>query len=249
MGAGPPVNTRPGRPIRGGARRAILVPAMEPASRPEVSDPAFWERKYAQRRDGWELRGPPPPLVHLLAQAPPPRGRVAVPGCGRGHDARLFAALGYPTWGFDFAPAAIEAARALAAASFRDPGGEPAPLTFEQRDLFSLPDAYPAFFDLVWEYTCFCAVDPVRRPEYVEVLGRILRPGGRLLALFFPVEVEWHEQPPFSSSRAEIRRLLEPAFRIDEAIVPADSAPGRRGAEWLVRATLVLPAGAAGARA
>ncbi len=218
---------------------------MLPERQPEVDSPEFWEGKYARGEDRWELGVPPPPLVRLLAETPPPSGRVAVPGCGRGHDARFFARLGYPTWGFDFAARAIRDARALAAIELgrlAAAGTGPAPLTFELRDLFTLPDAYPGFFDLVWEHTSFCAIDPARRPEYVEVLRRILRPGGRLLALFWPVDVDWDGGPPFPASKAEIRRLLEPPFRIDEAAVPADSVPSRRGAEWLVRAALAAAA-------
>jgi 2-polyprenyl-3-methyl-5-hydroxy-6-metoxy-1,4-benzoquinol methylase len=81
---------------------------------------------------------------------------VAVPGCGRGHDARLLARLGHRVVGFDFVPEVIGAARELAKHERMD-------VTFETRDVFGLADAYPRFFDGVWEYTCFCAIDPLRR--------------------------------------------------------------------------------------
>jgi SAM-dependent methyltransferase len=203
---------------------------MSAPDRPPVGQPRFWDDLYAAGRDGWDLRGPTPVLARLLETAPPPRGRTAVPGCGRGHDARLLARHGYPTVGFDFADAAIAEARRLTA-------GLPAPPAFEQRDVFTLADAYPEAFDLVWEYTCFPAIDPSKRAEYVDVVRRILRPGGRLLALFFPVDRPFVEQgPPFMSTREEIRRLLGPRFRIESAAEPTDSAPSRRGFEWLVRA-------------
>src|SRR5437016_1257401 len=76
----------------------------------DVSVPAFWEELYAQGRDGWEMGRAAPPLVDLVEATPPPRGRVAVPGCGRGHDARLLARHGYDVTGFDFSPAAVSAA-------------------------------------------------------------------------------------------------------------------------------------------
>ena len=56
---------------------------------------------------------------------------MAVPGCGRGHDARFLAARGYDVVGFDFSPAAITAARALAKRDRVD-------VTFEPRDIFTL---------------------------------------------------------------------------------------------------------------
>src|SRR5258708_12976343 len=102
----------------------------------DVSAPAFWEELYAQGRDGWELGRAAPPLVDFVDATPPPRGRVAVPGCGRGHDARFLARHGYDVTAFDFSPAALTTATKLA----RD---EPVELTFARRDTSSLPIAHP----------------------------------------------------------------------------------------------------------
>lgn len=116
-----------------------------------VSDPAFWESLYARRSDRWELGGPTPPLVAYLASHPrPPGERVAVPGCGRGHDARFLAGQGYQVWGFDFADPAIREARALARAASVE-------IEFEQRDVFGLAADYREFFDGLWEYTSYSA--------------------------------------------------------------------------------------------
>jgi len=101
-----------------------------------TSTPDFWEDVYARGGDGWELGRPAPPLVDILDTTPPPRGRVAVPGCGRGHDARLLAARGYDVTGFDFAPAALSQARALAAR-------EGVAATFDGRDVFTLGRELP----------------------------------------------------------------------------------------------------------
>ena len=111
-----------------------------------VNEVTFWEDAYAHGSDGWELGRPAPPLVDFLDTTPPPLGRVAVPGGGRGHDARLLATRGYEVTGFDFAPAAVAAARALAAR-------EGATVSFEQRDVFALGRERPNAFDGVWEYT------------------------------------------------------------------------------------------------
>ncbi len=200
----------------------------------EVSRPTFWEDLYARGQDAWELGAPAPPLRALLARGRFPSGRAAVLGCGRGHDARLLAAHGHAVWGFDFSPTAIAEARRLTPSA---PGGAegaapPRPL-FEQRDVFSLPEAYPGFFELLWEYTCFCAIDPARRPEYVQVVRRILKPAGLLAALFYPLR-EGSGGPPFPTSQAEVRRLFEPSFAFLEATTPAESIERRRGIEWLV---------------
>ena len=228
--------------------------------RKPVGEPGFWEGLYANGNDGWELREPAASLVawlagggrfvisggpemalalpqsadHRVAPARPPGAdvpRVAVPGCGRGHDARLLAKWGYQVVGFDFAEAAIAEARALAAAE--DSGAR-----FEQRDVFTLAADFAGAFDAVWEYTCFCAIDPDRRSDYVEVVRAILKPGGTLLGCFYPLR-EGSDGPPFPVALAEVERLLAPGFRVQESRAPAASVEQRRGLEWLLRATRV----------
>jgi methyl halide transferase len=193
-----------------------------------VSSPEFWEGIYAAGGDGWELGGPALPLVDFVRSTPPPAGRVAVVGCGRGHDARLLAAHGYAVTAFDFSTAALAAARALAE---RDG----VHVTFEQRDIFTLASDFAHAFDGVWEYTCYCAIDPRRRREYVDVMHAIVRPGGWLLGCFFPLRAQ-SAGPPFKVSASEIRRVLMPAFRIERAFMPLRSARGRQGREWMVLA-------------
>ncbi len=203
--------------------------------RPPVSASAFWEELYAGGKDGWELGMPAPPLGTWLdaggrfpAQDGIGPARIAVPGSGRGHDARLLARHGYRVWGFDFAAAAIAAARALAQQ-------EGVAVGYEERDLFTLDRDYAGFFDGVWEYTCFCAIDPARREEYARLIHAILRPGGSLLGCFYPLR-DGEDGPPFPVSEPEIERVLTPHFRIVTSGPPARSVERRQGLEWLVLA-------------
>jgi len=156
------------------------------------------------------------------------RAHVAVPGAGRGHDARLLARRGYRVTAFDFADAAVTEARRLAAADGVD-------VAVERRDVFTLDLDYAGAFDGVWEYTCFCAIDPARRMEYARVLHAILRPGGLLLACFYPLR-EGTDGPPFPVSRDDIDRALAGRFRVLRAGPPGRSVERRRELEWLVEA-------------
>jgi SAM-dependent methyltransferase len=199
-----------------------------------VSTATFWDELYARGGDGWELRRPAPPLVEFIEATPLPRGRVAVLGCGRGHDARYLATRGHAVVGFDFATAAVTEARALARA-------EGVQLEIEQRDIFALERDYARAFDGVWEYTCFCAIDPRRRREYVGAVDAILKPGGWLLACFYPVR-QGGAGPPFPVARSEVRRLLASTFRIERELSPR-SVPRRQGQEWMVLARKTLAPG------
>ena len=192
-----------------------------------LSDPSFWEERYRAGQSGWDIGRPAPPFENLL-RAPdrPTPGRLAALGCGRGHDALLFARHGFSVTGFDFAPSAVQDARSAAARS-----GIAA--EFVQADLFTLPTTYAGRFDYVLEHTCFCAIDPARRGEYVDVVRRLLRPGGELIALFFT-----HGQPggpPFTTDVDEIRRLFGSVFTIERLEPARDSIESRRGREVLGR--------------
>lgn len=200
---------------------------MEPDRAP-VSAATFWEGLYAAGHDGWDLGEPAPPLVAWLEAGGRLGAHVAVPGAGRGHDARLLARHGYQVTAFDFAEPAVAEARRLAAA-------EGVAIAVEARDVFTLARDHAGAFDAVWEYTCFCAIDPARRDEYVRVLHAILRPGGTLLACFYPLR-EGTDGPPFPVTREAIDHVLADRFTVLEAGPPARSAERRRGIEWLVQA-------------
>ena len=137
-------------------------------------------------------------------------------------------ACGYRVTAFDFAQVAVAEARRLAAADGVD-------VVVEQRDVFTLGRDYAGAFDGVWEYTCFCAIAPERREEYVSVLHTILRPGGLLLACFFPLR-EGGGGPPFPVSQGDLDRVLAGRFTVLQAGPPGRSAERRRDLEWLVAA-------------
>lgn len=186
---------------------------------------AAWEQKYQESQDAWDLGFPTPPLVNLLssAQAPQP-GRIAVLGCGTGQDALSFAAAGFDAVGFDFAASPIE--RATTNAKNRD-----LPAQFFQRDIFELEAGFFHDFDYVLEHTCFCAIDPTLRPKYVQVVKKLLRPQGQLIALFYT-----HSRsggPPFGSQPQEILAAFTPYFDPILFQPASDSIDRRQGDEHL----------------
>jgi SAM-dependent methyltransferase len=194
----------------------------------DVSSSAFWEDLYRQRAQPWDLGAPTPALVDFVDATPPPPGRIAVPGCGRGHDVRYLTQQGYDATGFDFSERAVAAAHTLAR-MYRSLA------RFETRDVFELGAAYAGAFDGVWEYTCYCAIHPARRAEYVDVLATIVRPGGFLLACFFPTG-GMTGGPPFAVDVDEMRGLVGRAFRIEREFAPERSPEGRDGKELMVHA-------------
>jgi SAM-dependent methyltransferase len=187
--------------------------------------PTDWELAYQQNDTPWDKGAPSPGLVDFLAKEPI-SGRVLVPGCGLGHDVRALAAAADEVLGIDLAPSAVAAAEAQPRV-----GNE----RYEAHDLFALPESWQRQFDWVWEHTCFCAIDPAQRAAYVEAVGGALKPGGRLLAMFYldPGHDSPDDGPPFGVSIPELDRLFLPHFDLEREWLPARAFPGREGREWM----------------
>lgn len=187
-------------------------------------DPGFWDSRYRSGEMAWDLGAPSPPFVRLHQDGVIAPCRVAVPGCGTGWEVAWLARHGYQVTGIDFAPGAIAACKARLVAE-----GLRADLV--RADLFDLPEPLAGAFDLVLEQTCFCAIEPARRPDYVRATGRLLRPGGRLVGLFYACEGS--DGPPFPTSPDEVRGLFSGNFEITRMAVAEHSHPRRQGREWL----------------
>lgn len=200
----------------------------------DVNRPEFWAAAYDEKRDGWELGGPSPVLARVFAGLHPAgKPRAVVPGCGRGHEVVALAEAGFEAVGLDFATQAVTDARALIAA--REAAGTlKAPASVLELDLFKAATADLGVFDLAVEHTCFCAIDPARRDEYVAVLAGLVRPGGLLLGVFYA-----HDRPggpPFGTTDLEVRARLGDAFDVVGVSCPGDSVERRRDQELLVEA-------------
>lgn len=189
---------------------------------PDVSSPDFWNDLYRQGDTGWDQGRAAPPIERLIEEGVFGRGPVLVVGAGRGHEALLLARRGVEVTAVDFAPRAAEAMRRAAA----DAG---VAMEVLEGDLFDLPAKRAGAFAAVLEHTCFCAIDPERRPEYVRAMHAVLRPGGVLAGLFYA-----HGRPggpPFTTDAEEVRRLFGSQFLIQRLTTAPDSIPRRAGHE------------------
>ena len=182
-----------------------------------------WEVRYQTGDMPWEKGEPAPGLLDFLAAHPDlPRGSVAVPGCGTGHDARVWAKAGFETCGFDLAPSAIRLSREKTAAA-----GLKA--SFVQADFLAADP--PRQFDWIFEHTLFCAIDPSRRDDYVRAALLWLKPGGQLLAVHYMIRDE--QGPPFGVTQQELMERFTPHFDLVQGWVPR-SYPNRTGLELML---------------
>ncbi|MBU6301722.1 MAG: class I SAM-dependent methyltransferase [Verrucomicrobia bacterium] len=200
-----------------------------------------WEHHYQQGETPWDKGFPAPPLADFL-RATPLQGDILVPGCGLGHDVRAIAAAAPEArvLGLDLAPTAIDRAR-----SFPPAGRE----RFTTGDLFALDPELRDAFDWVWEHTCYCAIDPARRNDYLKAVATALRPGGHLLGVFYldPYDDDHRPgdgRPPFGTSLADLEDALRAhGFGILHSRVPDRAYPGREGRERIILAKRGEPSG------
>ena len=186
-----------------------------------------WNRIYQEEpRPRWDMDGPTPLIEELLAEAPPASGaRIAVPGCGFGHDAAELARLGFGVDAFDIAPLAIQGARARHGEEVR----------WHLEDWFIQDQIFEAVFD----HTCFVAMEPERRAEYAQAVRRALVPGGLWLGAAFH-DTGDRVGPPFAIAREAMGDLIRAnGFELLLLRDARASHPRRAGREFLWAARMV----------
>lgn len=184
----------------------------------------FWQERYQNKQSFWELGAPAPALADMLPRMKWPKSRVLVLGCGSGHDAAYFAQQGHVVTAVDFATEALQSARAKYATLSN--------INWLQCDIFNLPPDFAGAFDVVFEHTCYCAIDPIRRSQLVKTWLRCLAPRGHLLGVFFVNDQL--QGPPFGGSEWEVRERLRKHFNFRFWGRWRQSPTGREGTELFV---------------
>lgn len=188
------------------ARQETVI-ATEDTLKPEA-----WEAVYQSGTTPWDLQGPTPELVRLAAAGEfAPESRILFPGSGKGHDPVEFAKRGFRVTALDFAPSAVAETKASAAKSG---------VTVETvaADLFEWCQLTEnaGRFDYVVEQTIFCAIHPDRRRDFARAMAAVLKPGGKLVTLIFPLEERQQHLagPPFGVSLKSVEDSYAPYFEL-----------------------------------
>lgn len=180
-----------------------------------------WEARWQTGDTPWEKGAPAPPLLEWLTRNKI-RGHVLVPGCGSGHDVRALARAGAEPIGLDLSPSAINIAD-----SFPRVGPE----RYRLANFLELPPEMVGAFDWVFEHTCFCAIDPNRRRAYADSAAAALKPGGRLLAIFYLDPAHDGGGPPYGVTSEELDALFVRDFVWIDKFAPGTAFSGREGRE------------------
>ncbi len=153
----------------------------------------------------WPSRMASPALVNWLNAVAPTLvrcgARVAVAGCGLGHDAREVIRRGYEVTAFDVSATAIRWARSLDLDHAN---------SYVQADLFKVPARWMRRFDLVVDGNNLSYFAPGSQPAAIAALAALLAPHGHLLVFCAGAAggSDAEEGPPWPLSE---RRLREAA--------------------------------------
>lgn len=191
----------------------------------EVGTPQFWDELYRDERTGWDMGTPTPAFADLLETQRFEPGKTLVLGCGKGHDAVLFAQHGFDVTAIDFSSEAIKHTRQLA-------DEKRVRIELVQEDLFDYSLGLSEEFDYVVEYVTFCAINPLRRAEFASAVCSLLKPSGRFIALFFPLD-ERPGGPPFAVSMDDVYRVFGRKLEMISVEAPERSVTPRKGKELL----------------
>ncbi len=175
-----------------------------------MPDADAWNARYELGTTPWDLGRAHPELETRLALDPAlgldAVGRVLVPGAGTGHDAAALAQAGWEVVAVDIAPAVeapllrrLEADRGtvVIADSLEFDGGDP--------------------FDLVFDHTFFCALDPADRPRFGAMVDRVLTYTGSLVSIVFPFGKPASDGgPPWGFTTSDMATVLGEAFVMEE---------------------------------
>ena len=207
-----------------GGKRYEIQPWL--SSPVPVGQEKFWTDIYQNEKPGWELEKPSPILVEMLPKLKLAKSRILVLGSGSGNDAAHFAEYGHVVTAVDFSDEAIARAK--------QKYSQLKNINWVQADVFKLNHDWDAQFDVIFEHTLYCAIDPEKRNELTKVWRRLLIPSGFLMAIFFVMEKKG--KPPFGGTEWEIRERLKKSFQFLYWTRARNSIERRLGRELFVYA-------------
>ena len=191
-----------------------------------MPDADAWNVRYELGTIPWDLGRAHPELETRLALDPSlglgTVGTALVPGAGTGHDAAALAQAGWHVTAIDIAPA-------VESALLRRLQADHSSVVIGDSLALDVDDP----FDLVFDHTFFCAIDPSERERFGAMVDRVLSRSGALISIVFPIGRPASEGgPPWGVGTDDLASALGDSFVLAEAGARM-RIPGRRWPhEW-----------------
>ncbi|HLS71778.1 MAG TPA: methyltransferase domain-containing protein [Chitinophagaceae bacterium] len=163
----------------------------------------FWDNRWKNNNTGWDMKGSIAPIIkeYFEKQITVKEASILIPGCGNAYEAALLANMGFTDITIvDIAPTLVK--------NLKEKFKEEASINIIESDFFDLKEKQ---YDLIFEQTFFCALDPKLRQKYAEKMYRLLKDKGILVGLLFD-KVFSFDGPPFGGNRKEYETYFKEYF-------------------------------------
>jgi SAM-dependent methyltransferase len=160
----------------------------------------FWTARYQNNETGWDLGEPSTPLKEYIDQLNNKNLSILIPGAGNAYEAEYLFNKGFKN------------------ITVIDISSEP--LKNIQKRLPDFPKEnlihgdffdHTKQYDLIFEQTFFCALNPSLRNDYVKQMHNLLKPKGKLVGVLFTNPLNT-EMPPFATTKEEYIAYFSPKF-------------------------------------
>ncbi len=189
----------------------------------EKLDARFWTAKYKNQETGWDLGQVSPPLKAYFDQLEDKDLKILIPGGGNAYEAEYLHGNG-----FKKVYVADLSETPLLNLKRRVPSFPDHHLL--HTDFFELKDR----FDLIFEQTFFCALNPNLRSKYAENMSQLLKPSGHLVGLLFDATLN-NDKPPFGGNKKEYKVLFSKYFNLEIMETCYNSIKPRLGNELFIK--------------
>ncbi len=183
----------------------------------------FWASRYVDGTTGWDLGEVSPPIKEYIDQLTDKTVRILIPGCGNGYEAEYL-------WNQGFGNVHVIDLAKEPLNNLKERCSEIPMEQLHQGDFFEHSGEY----DIIFEQTMFCAIDPVLRQRYADKVHNLLKPGGKLVGVLFSRDFEGG--PPYGGDKEEYLTYFSAFSEVTMEPCHNSFAP-RQGSELFIRIT------------
>ncbi len=182
----------------------------------------YWNNQYNANSTGWDLGEVSPSIKAYIDQLTNKEMRILIPGCGNTYEAAYLLQQGFTNITvIDIAPTLVAQLQEKFAGNNH--------INIVLGDFFTHQGEY----DLIFEQTFFCAINPPLRKDYVAKMKELLATGGKLVGVLFDREFE-QQGPPFGGCKCQYEPMFEKDFNFKTIEICNNSFVKRQGTELFI---------------
>ena len=201
---------------------------MDIIEKNDTSEPVFWDERYLKDEAGWDI-GSPTPIFQKWSKTLTNKKKILIPGAGNGHDAIFLSRKKHNVYALDFSKEAISNINSIS-------NKHHIKLNIMHLDFFDLDNKYFNYFDIILEYTFFCAIPINRRKDYIKLAHRLLKQGGSLVGILLPIDKDIKDDgPPFGIDLSRTINDFSEYFEIVDVLKTPLSVESRMNKEVFIK--------------